>query len=122
MRPFEDWFKEVLSALDQPKGIRNWTREDQQKSSEFTARTYRSIPREEAAEFVWAGPNHPEELIICTPLLGGRWKGVGRKGLMDIYPKWWDYRNGKLNRRELGGPTPYEISILKEFERLMEEQ
>ena len=124
MRTFDDWYDEVLRRLDKPTKIRNWTREGRYhntRSTEFLAQTYRSMTDEERRAREWAGPNHPDDLILCSPLDGGsRWPGHERVGFRPIYPRWRDYRNGKISRKELGNPTPYLLSILKNFEDIME--
>lgn len=132
MKPFEQFWKEVIEALDKPRRIRNWTaRNGYAITGKFAAKSYRAFDREAQIQLSNGFPYHfPDDCIICTQLqdstnplvreVPGITK-VWKKEFKDRYDKWRDYRNDGMTRRMFDGDgkaSPYLIALFKEFDHL----
>ena len=122
MKPFDDFWKELLAALDIKKTIRNWSADKgySPDGRKFTAQSWRS------AEGTWekARPGLPinaEESVICTQLTGDGSAFVEKYHAERCYGKWSTYSANKMSRQKFeegGHANSYLISIFKEFDKL----
>jgi hypothetical protein len=124
MRPFEDWWDLVITLLDFGRKIRNWTPLNGfTVSGEFSARTYRSLSKEQQSSWNNSYPfSSPNDWIICTQIKGEGVTTVSKKEFQDRYKSWRAYRDFKIIRKDFDGKTkasPYVISIFHEFDSLM---
>ena len=124
MMPFEDWWGIVISTLDSPREIRNWTSlNGLTVGGRFYARSYRSLSKKEQSDWNNGHPfPTPNDWIVCTQVKGTGFATVSRKEFKDRYGGWRAYRDEKIIRKDFDGKTkasPYLISIFHAFDSLM---
>jgi hypothetical protein len=126
MMPFEDWWGIVISTLDNPRKIRNWTPYNGYTvGGQFVARSYRSLTREEQSSWNDGYPfSVPDDWIVHTQVKGKELGKVSKKEFKDRYGGWRAYRDSdnKIIRKDFDGKTkasPYLISVFHAFDSLM---
>jgi hypothetical protein len=126
MMPFEDWWGIVISTLDSPREIRNWTsRNGLTVGGRFYARSYRSLSKEEQSDWNDGHPFAvPEDWIVCTQVKMTGFTIVSKKESKDRYGGWRAYRDSdnKIIRKDFDGKTkasPYLISVFHACDSLM---
>lgn len=123
--PFEEWWDIVISALDNPRKIRNWTpRNGYTVGGGFDARSYRSLDSAMQSEWNNGYPfQSPNDWLVCTQLKGKGVATVSKKEFQDRYTSWRSYRDAKIIRKDFDGRTkasPYLISIFYAFDKLID--
>ena len=105
MKPFPEFWKEVVSALQKPKTIRNWTaREGYSIGGKFQAVA------------------SSQEWIVCSRIEGKSDVQLSFVNFQDCYQRWPNYRANIMNRKAFAGDgaaTGQLISILREFDYLL---
>jgi hypothetical protein len=117
--------KIVISVLDNPREIRNWTSfNGYTVGGRFHARSYRSLDKEMQSKWNDGYPfQNPSDWIVCTQVTGEGVATVSKKEFQDRYARWRDYRDNKIIRKDFDGKTkasPYLISIFHEFDKLFD--
>ncbi len=123
-KPFDQFWQEVITALDKPRKIRNWTPYNGYTvGGHFIAISYRALDGATQKSINRGYPYEvPDNWIVCTQVKGEGTAHVSRKEFRDRYLKWRDYRNNGMTRLAFGGGTtvsPYLISIFHEFDSLI---
>jgi hypothetical protein len=92
-------------------------------SGEFSARSYRSLSREQQSSWNNGYPfSSSNDWIVCTQVKGDGVTTVSKKEFRDRYRSWPAYRDVKIIRKDFDGKTkatPYVISIFHEFDSLI---
>jgi hypothetical protein len=125
MMPFEEWWQVVISVLDNPREIRNWTSfNGYTVGGCFNARSYRSLDKEMQSTWNNGYPfQNPSDWIVCSQVKGEGVTTVSKKEFQDRYNRWRNYRDKRIIRKDFDGKTKasgYLISIFYEFDRLMD--
>ncbi len=127
MRDFEEFWMEMLRALQTSREVRNWTPFQGYLGGKFRAISYIALDTKgRLAIQTWGFVrNPPEDWIVCTPLKGAdhrrQFPTVSKKEFKDRYHKWATYKINGMTRVAFDGETkasPYLISLFKEFDFL----
>jgi hypothetical protein len=119
---FDNWWTDVVSALDRGRTIRNWTPFNGYAiGGSFIAISYRMIDDDFKRKLPGLLRDNPENWIVCSQVQARGLAYASKQEFQDRYFRWWDFRINGTTRQAFGDnkPTsPYVISIFKEFDYL----